>query len=63
MKDGIKKASLDHLKRQTDQLAKQSARTKEQIDKVQKTADALVVKAEEVQQKMGKNGKRPNQSS
>lgn len=38
--------SMDQLRGETDRLARQAKRTKQQLDKVQAAADALVERAE-----------------
>lgn len=48
-------ASAHKLRAETDKLARQAKRTKEQLDKVQGAADALVTKATE--HKTGKHRK------
>lgn len=45
--------SLHKLRDETDRLARQAQRTKEQLDKVQVAADALVEKADHTTEKHG----------
>lgn len=45
--------SLHKLRAQTDRLALQAQRTKEQLDKVQVAADALVEKADHKTEEQG----------